>query len=303
MRLPRIQLSHYVYHITCRCNNKEFNFHSPEPRDKFVEIIRKAKEKYGFKLWNYIIMHNHIHLLITPIHKNLSKWQKPNLERDPESDTPLNLDAMNTPQKGTISDIMHWINSVFAHWYNRQYGRVGHFFEGRFRSTIVQENKCFINVHNYITLNLITALRQSKGRGRLGKELEAVKHPKDWKWCGYHAYANGKSDGLIDIHPIFLDNESITHSLHHHHVSLTPKTPRETENNKTQEMINKNENILLQQTFSQNYCEQLNSAINTKTIFEHIFDEMYILGNKSFLISIIRQCHNIILHTKWIYDY
>ena len=70
MRKRRVVVDGAVYHVTCRCNNKEALFDTAEKRDKFVSVLAAAKRKYGFELWQYIVMPNHVHLLLTPHHEH-----------------------------------------------------------------------------------------------------------------------------------------------------------------------------------------------------------------------------------------
>ncbi|MEH2466561.1 transposase [Nostoc sp.] len=49
------------YHITTRCNNRDFNLARRETREIFLHIIKQAQDKYGFKLYALCIMLNHVH--------------------------------------------------------------------------------------------------------------------------------------------------------------------------------------------------------------------------------------------------
>jgi putative transposase len=91
----------YCYHVTVRCNNREFHLTSQECREVLLYAIKRAQEKYGF----FCIMSNHIHYLIEP-------------------KAPLDL-----PQ------IMHWLNWYTAMCVNRMLNRKGHFWEQRYHST------------------------------------------------------------------------------------------------------------------------------------------------------------------------
>ena len=65
-RLPRNLPSNCTFHITVRCNNKEFNLAKPATRELLLEVIAKAKNKLEFKLYGLCIMRNHIHYLLAP---------------------------------------------------------------------------------------------------------------------------------------------------------------------------------------------------------------------------------------------
>ncbi|MQK95602.1 transposase, partial [Escherichia coli] len=63
-RKLRVQLLNLTYHITSRCIEWKGMLQEDYFKACFVEILRKAKEKYQFKLIAYCIMDNHIHLVI-----------------------------------------------------------------------------------------------------------------------------------------------------------------------------------------------------------------------------------------------
>ncbi len=50
-RQPRKLTAGYSYHITTRCNNREFKLSRRECREVFLYAIKKALDKYKFKLY------------------------------------------------------------------------------------------------------------------------------------------------------------------------------------------------------------------------------------------------------------
>jgi putative transposase len=50
-RQPRDLQQGYCYHITVRCNNREFKLLRHECREVFFYALNQAKEKFGFKLY------------------------------------------------------------------------------------------------------------------------------------------------------------------------------------------------------------------------------------------------------------
>ncbi|MCX5966007.1 MAG: transposase [Cyanobacteria bacterium] len=101
-RKPRKFNPGYAYHITIRCNNREFKLHRWECRKVFLFAIKQALEKHKFKLYAVCIMSNHIHYLIEP------------------------------EQPDDLPKIMHWLNWYTAMCFNRMLNRTGHFWEKRY---------------------------------------------------------------------------------------------------------------------------------------------------------------------------
>ncbi|WP_375335929.1 transposase [Microcoleus sp. FACHB-831] len=60
-RQPRELKPEYCYHITTRCNSREFRLTRLECRQMLIYAIKKARDKYGFKLYALCIMSNHVH--------------------------------------------------------------------------------------------------------------------------------------------------------------------------------------------------------------------------------------------------
>lgn len=65
-RHPRTLIPSYCYHITTRCNNRDFRLVREECRDVLLYAIHKCQVKYGFKLYALCIMSNHVHYLLEP---------------------------------------------------------------------------------------------------------------------------------------------------------------------------------------------------------------------------------------------
>ena len=101
-RKPRNFQTGYSYHITTRCNNREFKLIRRECREVFLYAIKKAIKKYNFKLYALCIMSNHVHYLIEPA------------------------------QPEDLAKIMHFLNWYTAMCFNRMLKRTGHFWEKRY---------------------------------------------------------------------------------------------------------------------------------------------------------------------------
>jgi len=113
-------------------------------------------------------MSSHFHLII----------QTPDFPDNPADKNP------------SISNIMHDINSRFAHVYNKLHNRKGHFFNARFKSPIIEIDSYGIALIKYIAQNPVRA--------------GMVKHPRDWRWSSYRVYSLGENDPLIDLIPSYV---------------------------------------------------------------------------------------------------
>lgn len=159
-RPPRFTYAHAVHHVTLRCNNKEFLYSVPSFL-LFLDVLQKARKKFPFALYNYCMMTNHVHLLF------------------------------KVGKDDTLSKAMHWISTQFSHRFNRQAGRNGHLWEGRFRSTLIEEDSYFFRCMTYIDLNPVRA--------------NLAVTPLEYRWCGHRALRDEDAEQL-DFHDLYMDS-------------------------------------------------------------------------------------------------
>ncbi len=125
MRPHRINFTGGIFHVTARCNNKEFFFQRKADFLLYQEILGKAKEKYGTDIYAYCITSNHVHLLV------------------------------GTPASPNLSEFMQYVSGNYAKAYNRAHRKTGRFWGGRFHSTVIESDTQFLNCVTYIELNMV----------------------------------------------------------------------------------------------------------------------------------------------------
>lgn len=111
-----------IYHIIIKGINGQEIFFEDNDRIKFLEQLKKTKELYQYEIYAYVLMSNHIHLLIYDKEYN-------------------------------ISQIIHRICTMYAMYFNRKYERVGHLFQNRFKSKCVDNENYLLNLQRYIHRN------------------------------------------------------------------------------------------------------------------------------------------------------
>ncbi|MDR1866809.1 MAG: transposase [Treponema sp.] len=117
----------YTYYVTFEINRWLMELKNPIIKALFMQIIAEAHKKYAFNLWNFCIMDNHIHFLITP-------------------------------EKGvSLSLIIKWIKMVFAIRWNRLHRVKGHLWGDRFHARVIKNREDFLRVFQYINENPVKA--------------------------------------------------------------------------------------------------------------------------------------------------
>lgn len=114
------------YHITSRGNEQKNVFKSQMDREKFLEYLESATERYGAVIHAYCLLSNHYHLLL---------------------ETPT----------GNLSQIMRHINGAYTTYFNVKRKRAGHLFQGRFKAFLVEFNEYAQELSRYIHLNPVRA--------------------------------------------------------------------------------------------------------------------------------------------------
>ena len=83
-----------------------------------------------------------------------------------------------------LSRIMTGLQSSFAQRFNRRHSRVGHFFQGRYKAFLVQEQRYFAALIRYIHMNPVKA--------------GIVDEPQDFPWSSDRFFRGAASAGFDD---------------------------------------------------------------------------------------------------------
>lgn len=126
-RRARMYLSGLPYHVVQRGNNREACFIEPENYQFYLELWQELSARYGVAVHAYVLMTNHVHLLVSP----------------------ENADA--------VSNTMKVAGSRYAQYINKKYRRTGTLWEGRHRASLVQSDRYLLTCMRYIELNPVRA--------------------------------------------------------------------------------------------------------------------------------------------------
>lgn len=126
-RLPRIVVPGLPVHVIQRGNNRQATFYSAEDYRKYLDVLTLASDKYECFIHAYVLMTNHVHLLVTPV-----------------TDTSLSL-------------MMQAIGRTYVRYINGTYQRSGTLWEGRYKSALVESEQYLLTCSRYIELNPVRA--------------------------------------------------------------------------------------------------------------------------------------------------
>ena len=63
-RKPRVEYAGAFYHVICRGNQRQVIFRSDADRKYYLERLEEYRQRYSFNVYAYVLMSNHVHLLI-----------------------------------------------------------------------------------------------------------------------------------------------------------------------------------------------------------------------------------------------
>ncbi len=142
-RRKRFHLPSTTYHVMLRGNDGQPIFFSDDDRCRMCLLIQEGVERFGHSIHSFCFMNNHIHLAV---------------------------------QVGetTISRIIQNLAFRYTRYINKIHKRIGHLFQGRFKSIVVEGNRYLKELVRYIHLNPVRA--------------GLVNHPEKYPWSSHRAY-------------------------------------------------------------------------------------------------------------------
>lgn len=126
-RRTRIVLEGIPVHHIQRGNNRCPVFVDDRDRHLYRSLLREGSERYGCSVHAYVLMTNHIHLLLTPARSD------------------------------SVAKLTQWLGRKYVRRFNDRHERTGTLWEGRFRSSVIDSARYFLACSRYIDLNPVRA--------------------------------------------------------------------------------------------------------------------------------------------------
>lgn len=145
-RKSRKLIGEIVCHHMVQGINREFIFQEKKDKEKYLRLLQKFYKEYKVEIIAYCIMDNHVHTIL----------YSTNIEN--------------------ISKFMHYINTIYAIYYNKKNDRVGYVFRNRFTSIPIMTREQLYRCIKYIHMNPVKA-------GMVSKE-------QDYFFSSYNDYLN-----------------------------------------------------------------------------------------------------------------
>ena len=148
----RIVYEGAVYHVTARGNQRSVIFKTDRDRERFISQLAESVRLYDVRLYLFCLMTNHVHLVLETPQANLSRF-------------------------------MQRLQTAYTVYFNRKHNQSGHLFQGRFGSSVVDEDEYILKLSRYVHLNPVF-VRAHKNK----PDRQRVEILRDYPWSSYRSY-------------------------------------------------------------------------------------------------------------------
>lgn len=114
-------------HVIQRGNDRSACFFAEDDYRFYLQSLKDACLKYQVEVHAYVLMTNHVHLLMTP------------------------ADGIG------ISRVMQWLGRYYVQYINKTYRRTGTLWEGRHKASLINADQYLLSCYRYIELNPVNA--------------------------------------------------------------------------------------------------------------------------------------------------
>lgn len=126
-RQPRLDIAGVPQHIIQRGHNRQPCFLGESDNLRYLEDLRVLSGREGCAIHAYVLMTNHVHLLVTP------------------------------EATGQVARLMQSLGRRYVRYVNDRYRRSGTLWEGRYKACLVDSESYLLECYRYIELNPVRA--------------------------------------------------------------------------------------------------------------------------------------------------
>jgi len=164
----------HLHFITCSCYRRLPLLSSARAKNAFVKILGEVRDRYQFKLAGYVVMPEHIHLLIS---------EPPNATPSKVMQVLKQRVSRHLRSKRRKRASLRQLRLPFR----QAHDFLPYFWQLRFYDFNVWSQKKFVEKLHYMHMNPV--------------KRKLTTHPRDWPWSSFLFYAK-KESGLIRIDPV-----------------------------------------------------------------------------------------------------
>lgn len=122
----RIDFPGALFHVIARGNQRQCTFREDADYAKYERLLERYHQRYSFTLYAYVLMPNHVHLLLETGRHPLAK-------------------------------VMQGIQQSYTAHFNKRYRLVGHCFQGRYKAILCDRDAYLLTLIRYLHRNPVRA--------------------------------------------------------------------------------------------------------------------------------------------------
>ena len=166
-RWARVVFGGATYHVIFRGNARERIFRDDRDRVRLLESLAERVVRYRVRLYLYVLMRNHVHLLV----------------ETPDANLPTFMGSLLTS---------------YTTYFNLRHNRDGHLTQGRYKSPLVEGDEYLLRLSRYIHQNPVYV--QGVAKRPVAERVEVLRL---YRWSSYRAYAGlAEPDPWVTYGPV-----------------------------------------------------------------------------------------------------
>ena len=166
----RVQFEGAIYHVTVRGNARADIFTDTSERERLLERLAERVETFNIRLYLFVLMTNHFHLVFETPGANLCKF-------------------------------MQSLLTAYAVYFNLRHDRHGHVTEGRYKAKLVESDLYLLNLTRYVHLNPVFTRRTRRLPLR-----DRIRMLRQYPWSSYASYIGGAKElGFVEYSPMLAE--------------------------------------------------------------------------------------------------
>lgn len=171
----RVEYPGAIYHVTCRMigdwrTEQTFLFKDDADHERFLDRLADRVEQFHIRLYLFVCMSNHWHLVFETPEANCSKF-------------------------------IQSLSTAYTVYYNLRHRRHGHLLDGRFKAKLVDGDDYLLALSRYVHLNPVCV-----GSMKTRPIEERIKALRSHRWSSYPGYiGQRKTFDFVEYSPLLAE--------------------------------------------------------------------------------------------------
>ncbi len=157
-RSARLIVPDLPHHVYQQGNNLQKVFGDDEDYVSYLDWLREAARLYHVSIHAYALLDNRVHLLVTP------------------------------SDESGLARMMQWVGRHYVPYFNRKYHRSGTLWEGRFRTSVVEDG-WLMTCSRFVEMQPVACCLAAR--------------PEDYVWSSYCHHVGIRPSPLVRDHAVY----------------------------------------------------------------------------------------------------